>query len=471
MKIVCSQCEREYNFTNDQISRFKYSVFPCIVCKKLIKIAACPHCGTYYSITFSSANRDLYKLNCMKCNNDFTVSFPVIDENSTPQTVREKQSEITKGSIATSHSNKEDIGRDQFDPFFKNKRMEPAEERKFDDFHLNDFITLLRKGLTGKKLLVAGAGILSMSIITLGYNALIALLRENELITRVSIIRDFLNLFPIALIFYLYLLTASAISKITVSEEKGIALSYGDIVNHTGKVLAPLTIGNLLLALTATSLLFLFGNIPVVGPVIFSFLYLPLYLLSVAVAVIIFIGIWFIPPLSVFHSNLTGLSKSFGLFLYRHHLKLVFIVPVIILFSGIVFAFFYFIHFVSYSLLGLIGDILLMDEGIRIYSAVPSNLLELFGLSLFGADTSIFRTLLGNLNASHYIAGFIVGTALSVITVVLYSMMISIIATFATYIYTGIDSRVEIDEKRIIQILAILVLLLTAVILFKKAFF
>ncbi len=473
MKIVCSQCNREYNFTVDQIHRFKYSVFPCIECKKLIKIATCPHCGTYYSITFSTSNREQYKLNCMKCKHDFSVSFPVIGDHNLEKTANNEKKNINKNiSTIPAETDTHTADKPSYGSFPGSTKDKVKEKTKIASFNFFDIIEILQKALSAKKLITAGLGLVLMSLITMAYDALVAVLTENQIIATLSIVRDFFNLFPVALFFYIYLIIASALSKITYDEHNGISPSNREIVSCITGSLVPLTLGNVLLVLIATSILFLFGNIPVVGPFLFSLMYLPLYLLSVAVVILVITGFWFLPPVTITHGeNITVNAKAFWNFLLKNHLKLVFVIPVLTIFSGIVFSAAYFIHFASYSLLAQIGDALLSKNGIKVYSAVPSNLLNIFGLSLFGADTSVFKSLMGNLNFSHFTGGFIIGTLLSLITVFLYSILISIIATVSTHVYMGMEKGLAIEEKKIIQILVILILFLLSLILFKKLIF
>jgi hypothetical protein len=75
MQIFCSNCNTAHDVTYSQANSSESSVINCKKCDKQIKFQFCPHCGAFYSITFSNIKHGRYRYSCRKCMKDFAIEF------------------------------------------------------------------------------------------------------------------------------------------------------------------------------------------------------------------------------------------------------------------------------------------------------------------------------------------------------------------------------------------------------------
>ena len=75
MQVFCSNCSTAHDVTHAQANNSDTSVIHCRKCDKKIKFQFCPHCGAFYSITFSNIKHGRYKYSCKKCMKDFAIEF------------------------------------------------------------------------------------------------------------------------------------------------------------------------------------------------------------------------------------------------------------------------------------------------------------------------------------------------------------------------------------------------------------
>lgn len=471
MKITCSHCKSQYLINGSEIKKLYQSIFTCKKCSRYIKIAFCRHCSALYSITFSASENHNYVFQCFKCSKAFSIEIPFVKQNEGFIRANKKlqQNMPDKPVIRKREHRKTDGNKDKHSP---DSTITPR-GAILSSFNLQEFFSIAFSALTGAKLRVSIFGILTIiSMLFLFY-------RIENLIHKSAIVRDsqfassFFSLLPVAIAFIIFILTSAIISRITM--EKILFNSKWTIVksfHFMKRIIFPVFISNIFILIIANAIIILFAKIPIVGPVFFSLLFLPVYLISLLILIIICIGFWFYPPVIAHHK--TGVIKNFkNLFLFtkKHNLSLIYIILLLVVITTVIFTAIRFIHFSSVSLVIFLSKNILANEIKILFSAIPSNLLRISELSFFGTEIIYFKSLIGELLISHQIGGFIIGIIFSIFSVLLYASFISIIGTVSTHVYIAMERNRTIDDWKKMKPLLILALILLIIFLFKRIFF
>jgi len=226
----------------------------------------------------------------------------------------------------------------------------------------------------------------------------------------------------------------------------------------------------ILLLLISTSFI-LFVKIPAAGPVYFSIMFLPVYIISTFVIIVTCVGFWFYGP--IIAHNSTGQKETsqnlFG-FIKKHNISLVYIILILAIITTMIFSVINFIHYGSMKLTISMAKSMLTSDLKMLFAAIPSDLLKLTELSFIGTEVKILKSLISELFFSYQIGGFILGIILSSITVVLFSSFISLTATISTHAYILLERNLNVDDSAKIRPLIVLVLILVIILLFKKIF-
>lgn len=520
MQITCAHCKTNYSLTPEQIRGLSFSILPCKQCSKFIKITTCPHCQSYYSITFTSTQKARYSLTCERCSKPFSIEFPLIREpepadEGQPYPGKTAAEALPNIQARSAGSTEPTTGAGTYKPYApaapaaapsvsrKEKRVRPplfetfrrgghgdvpatVKERRLPkektsyknglnetsragaDFTLSGLFSICGNAFTAPKLLIGAVGIFLSFLIITGYGWLL-----NGLIDPSgSVLRPMLNMVPFALIFFIYILSAAAISRVTMdSVHSGARTSAGRLIEFLGRSFIPVFIANIALFLAMEMVLILFGKIPIVGPILFALMFLPIYAVSICVILIVAIGFWFYPP--IIASNRGGTSAFTGMFTFirRQNFRLAYAIPLMAAVTAVAFAAIYLLHYGSFSLSIFLAKNLLAEEGEKIFSAVPPSFLSMSDLTIMGSDSGLFRSLMSNLFLSHTIGGFIIGLVFSLISTLLFASFISVSATLSTHLYLMMDSDSDIDDQSKLRVLLLLVLILAGVFLIKKIFF
>ncbi len=521
MQITCANCKTNYTLTAEQISGLSFSILPCKQCNKFIKITTCPHCQSFYSITFTSTQQARYSLICERCAKSFTIEFPLIrepkpagEELPAPHVPpgpallnRQTQSLGTTGHTlspgmfrpsahpvpATSHSatrKEKGIKPPLFGKSLNKISPAPAKERPLPqnkyssgngsvvssltgaDFTLSDLFLICGKAFTPSKLIVAAVGIFLSFLLITGFSWLVSGLIGSPGNLESNYLKSMLNIVPFALVFFIYILSASMISRITMdSINSGSRTPAAGPLEFLGRSFFPVFIANIALFLAIELILILFGKIPIVGPVIFALMFLPIYAVSICIILIVAVGFWFYPPIIAGNSGgMTALPDMFR-FIRRQNFSLAYTVPLMAIVTAVTFAAIYLLHYGSFSLSMFLTKNLLAEEGEKIFSAVPPSFLSMSDLTIQGSDSGLFKAFVGNLFLSHTIGGLIIGLIFSLISILLFASFVSISATLSTHLYLMMDRGRDIDDRSKLRVLLLLVLILAGVFLIKKIFF
>jgi len=480
MQITCASCKTTYDLTMEQIQGLSSSIMPCHACNKYIKITTCPHCKSYYSITFSSAQQTKYRLSCERCSREFDIDFPVIREGVVADDEHMQDRERPGGSfffkkLFPAEKMKKTA---MSAPSFEEDRTQSwnipgAGKDHFPGFTLEGLLSICGTAFTVPK--IASASI----IIVIGFtflliaNWLVNLALEAGDIAANEYIKSLLTVIPLAILFFLYLIAAAVISRMTMDSMRIRAgSSPSGIYRFLAESLLPVFLANIVVFIVIDLVFILFGKIPVIGPVMFGLLFLPIYITSLCAVILIAVGFWFYPPIIALsvprrESPIRGLLG----FIRRRNFSLIYTIPLMTIITAVTFGAIYLLHYGSFTLSIFLSKTVLGEEGLKTFSSIPSTLLQLSDLTIIGSDSGLYKSLLDNLLMAHTIGGIIIGMLFALISILLFSAFISITATLSTRIFLMMEKGNGMDDSAAIRLLALLVLILAGVFLVKKIFF
>lgn len=463
MKVSCSHCNANYSLTKEQVSSLHDATMQCTRCGRRIKIAFCPECGASYSITFTQAAGNRYTLTCQRCTRPFIIEI---------SSSREKEAPGPAVPQATPEQPHEQPGKKQVP-----NRPEPAVRRKDsrdaeDSFTLWDILRTCGRAFTPQRMFVSATGMMLLFISLFIFDAIESHASPGPAPGQGITAYSFISFIPIILFIFFFLVTATAVSRITLMEteynEKCTALGS---LRFVGSQIVPVTLSNIVVFLLANTLLILFGKIPLIGPIFYSLLFLPIYIISVVFILTCAIALWFYPPILALErkSFLAGTRDLLG-FIKTQNLTLLIIIPVLAIASTILFTFINMVHQGALHVTLSMSKSILQSDLSRVFTAIPFSFQKIIDFPFMLSRLRSVESLIGELIVSYHVGGIILGLTLSVITLLIYASMISFIATISTYVFVILEKRGDVEDRKKIEILLLIVLLLAALLLFKKLF-
>ncbi|MCP4130598.1 MAG: hypothetical protein GY754_06415 [bacterium] len=502
MQIACTNCNSIYSLTAGEIEGLRHSIMTCKKCNNFIKITVCPDCKSLYSISSASGASSKYKVKCDKCAKFFVVEFPVIKDAQKreprpilPGIKKEEKKEKAETVFMTpkefNRSIKNSTNNSVKTPVknsTKNSPEKPGKNAKHGSSQLNhglsvpgvknytlkELFSICSSAFNIKKIMVASIGIIVMFLLLFVYkNIETAVFLSKE--SSNSYALSFLNMLPLAMIFFIFILASTIIARITMDNiaagAAGSNKGRSNLAVFTGKRIFPVFISNILILVLLNVVMILFGKIPVVRPIFYAILFFPLYVSSLLIFIIAGIGFWFYPPILARHKP--GLISNTGnlfRFIKKQNFTLIYIIPIMIIITTLTFSAIYLVYYGSFSLTISISSSLISDDIAKLFQAVPSFLLKISNLSFFASDVNLFNSLMGELVYSHHIGGLIIGIILSLISIFLFASFISIIGTLSTHVYILLENDIDIDDRNKLRLLTILVLILLGIFIFKKIY-
>ncbi len=471
MLVTCSYCQKRHTLSNDAIAALDNSIMRCDGCGHRIKIAFCPRCRTSYAITFSSAKAARYTLTCRQCSTPFTVAFPLpaagTRERPAPQEMPRQEAPLPRRPLSDQPHG---TGRM---PYPRETARRRAAEMIPKEATLRQALSICAGAFTPARLLYAAAGVILASglirIIELAQSAMHASSGPRES----AFLSSLLSFLPVVLFLFTYLLAATPIARLTIASALGGSReSLRGSASFLARSLGPIFLGSLCVLLVANTLLVLFGKIPLIGPVFYSLLFLPIYLISLAFIVVGIVAFWFYPAiLAQADGELAESVNAFVAFVRRHNLNLLVIIPIMGIASLLMFTFISLIHHGALSLALSLSSGVLQDDLPRTFTAIPFSLQKMMDFPVLISRMRLTQSFIGELMVSHRIGGIILGTSLAAIGLVIYSAMLSFAATVSSYVYMALERYEDVEDGKKIEVLAVIVLLLAALFLVKKVFF
>ena len=468
MQVFCSNCNTPHEVTQEQAESRERSIIHCRNCDKKIKLQFCPHCGSFYSITFSNIKSGRYRYKCRKCLKDFAIEF----------TDKSTAGETPEPAVSQKKDESSPVSPEQI---LKNLKKETAPAEKIEvanfinnsinSFSINELFAAAAGAFTFKKMAASSIGVTFMLLLMWIFSQAEALWFGNGRLTT-QFAGSLLSLAPVAIIFSLYTATAAVVSRITLDMLfQGAQTEWDDLIRFSLKTGIAVFTGNILLLLAVSSLLILFGRIPLLGPVFFSLAFLPVYVMSIMIFLLCFIGVWFYPPLSAHRERgLLGNMKNLLLFIKKHNLGLLYMIPVIILVTVITVSVIFIIHTSAFSLSISLSRNIISGDGGGVFASIPASFVKASEATVTGLGSGLFRQLSINTGMTHTIGGFILGATMILLTVLLLSAAVSVTATVSSHIYIVMERGLTIDDRKKGAVFLILTLMLSVLLLLKKLF-
>ncbi len=280
-----------------------------------------------------------------------------------------------------------------------------------------------------------------------------------------------LNFLSIFVFSFVFILTNTVIARLSMPEQPGFGdMQNGEIIAFTAERALPVLICNLAVLLAFNSLLIAFGSIPLVGPVLYSLLFLPVYLFSVATVILCAIAVWFYPPVLAIHGGIIASFREFIYFIRRNHFNLLVTIPLLAILTALFIALLNVIHYSALSLALGLSRGLLGDDISRILSSMPYSASGLLNIPHMIQGVKALPSMLGNLIFSYHAGGFILGAALGTISIALLAIILSFTGTLSARAYIMLEQGREPGGTRKIEILAVLFLVLAVLYMAKKVF-
>ncbi len=465
MQVICSNCSTAHNITFEDIHRLGNPVIHCSNCEKRIKIQFCPHCGAFYSITFSNLQNGQYRYKCKKCSAPFTIDFfegepasgKPVRINQEKKTEDEPAAEITPpgAAIPEKKAEKDEVS------FLRNS---------INTFTVHELLSITSGAFSLKKILASSAFVIFMLILLRIFSMIDSLYFSSSMSTASRFTGSMINLIPLAVMFSFFTLASAVVSKITLHRLFHNCEPAGDeVIGFAVKTAPGILLGNVILLLIVNSLLILFGNIPFIGPLLFSLSFLPVYTISIVIFIILFTGFWFYPPIAAHRENgiITNL-KNLLLFIKKHNLNLLFIIPVMMLLTIVTSSLIYLIHTSALAITMSLSQAVLHGNLAVFMSSIPAGFIKASESAFTNIDSGIFRGLYETILPVHQLGGIISGLSMSVITVMLLSIFISVTGTISSHIYIMMERGISVDDRKKAVVLFILTLMLTTLIQIKK---
>lgn len=473
MRIICSNCNTGQEFKPDNKSEEKNPVVKCKACDKKIKIQFCPHCSAFYSVTFSNIKSGNYRYTCRKCGKSFLINFS--NSEVEKPVVHQKNSESENnmnGEIPREQKKVQEYhlpGKKEKEK--TEKEVSPLTGEGINSFTINEIFRAMAGAFTWNKILTACAGAALMLLLT----RLFIFLSINIFTSPMSgtIAGALITILPLAIIFSFYLLTASVIAKITFNEiMSGEKIHAAGIAQFTFSAAPSVLLSNAILIIAAASLLILFAKIPVLGPLLFALTFLPVYTAGVVLTLLVIIGFWFYAPIAAHRDNgIRANLKNLFLFIKKHNLNLIFIIPAMTLLSSIVFGAVYIIHTAALTLAVKLSGALLGNDSGLLLSTAPASVVKAAEPALAVTGGSAFRGLYDSLTFSHTAGGIILGMSLFLLAALLSALFISVTATLSTQVYIMMERGIYMDDRKKAGVMIILSAAAASALIIKKLVF
>ncbi len=471
MQVYCSNCNTAHSITHEEMKRLKEPVINCSGCEKKIKMQFCPECGAFYSITFSNIQPGNYRYRCKKCSSGFMITIPAAVTSPVP--VVKPQQTFMPSPAAPKPAEKSADTKTAAQPV-KSPAPEAKSEITFMQNSINTFTVGELFSITGtsfsmKKLIPSAAAALFMLLLVRIFTSVQGMIPVS-FFSGSATASVLFNLLPATILFSFYTVAAAMVSKVTLERIfYNREPDWDSIVKFALKKCPAILACNVTAILLINLMLVLFGKIPLMGPLLFSLVFLPVYLLSVIAVMIFMAGLWFYPPIAAHRESGMFMNlRDLFVFIKKHNLALLYMIPVAAMLTAVTFAAIFAIHSIALTLTVTLSKAVLSGDASAIFSGIPALFIKISESSLSGINSSIFRQLAGDLTAAHYMGGFIIGTCMAVISILLMSLFFSVTATVSTHIYIMMERGLTVDDKRKALTLFILFMFLAVFILARK---
>ncbi|HPS58553.1 MAG TPA: hypothetical protein PK514_10655 [Spirochaetota bacterium] len=474
MQVYCSNCNTPHTISYEELKQLKDPVINCSGCEKKIKMQFCPGCGAFYSVTFSNIQPGNYRYKCRKCSMDFPITIPAAYQGT--RTGNEPESHVKSArpdlpNLASAVYRETvpaaGISPDQI-PQTAGSGI-TFMQNSINTFTVGELFSITATSFSIKKIIPAAAAVLIMLLIIRIITMLQGILPSASL-PGANTAYILFNLIPAAVLLSFYMVAAAVVSRVTLEKifynrEPG----WDTIAFFAVKKCPAIFICNTAALLLVNLALVFFGKIPMLGPLLFAVAFFPVYIFSIFIALLVSAGIWFYPPVTAHReSGMFRNLKDLLLFIKKHNLTLIYMIPVASMLALVTFAAVFIIHSFALTLTLAVSKAVLSGDAAAIFSGIPVIFVKTSEAALSGINGTIFRELSGELTVVHRLGGMIIGASMTLITVLLASIFFSITATISTHIYIMMERGLTVDDKRKALTMFILFMFLAVLVMARR---
>lgn len=456
MRVTCSHCRTQYSLPDAEIAGNAEPVYLCDECGWKIRIARCTGCGTPYSITFDTLEKQRYRARCRKCFIEFPVLF------TEPST--DRITEYLKFSVRYDVSPAQAPGgpalkRGEVAPWtgagdIMGTQDETPTERGVTSypgfFSYRGFFQSALRSLTRERLRNLAVFLFTMTAIYLGFEAVLSMI--GGIPGAAAIIKPVNGFIPRFFAGISFLLSGSLVYFSVWDEMNGASAATAAVVFR--RLQHPLLHSAVAAAVAVIAVrlpVFLFAGIPLLTPFLYAPLFIPLYALALICFTLLVLGTWSYPVVAARAGNgIAAALVSFYHFIDRHRHYL--IAPTVIL--GAVYAAAGSVLFLVHStIMKAAQRLCTLFQGGRVFgtfnvSSTPgvtvTELASVKSIQVYFMTTSgsPLETVMGILN-------ILIGAFLALLAV---SLFLSATASLSAHAVISLENRVYPDLKNTVLI-------------------
>ncbi len=232
----------------------------------------------------------------------------------------------------------------------------------------------------------------------------------------------------------------------------------------------PLMAGVAGIIFALNALIVLFSSIPVIGPILYSLLFLPIYVLSIVIVLLSLIAFWFYPPLLAYAVDVRSSIADFFYFIRKRHVALLLIALVLLVVTSVFTGLLLLLHNATLTAGLSLSRAFLGDEFSKIIPPVSASMGEGLNFIAYFSRLSLIHYITGELLLAHRIGGIFFGAVMVLISMAVYSIILSGVGTLSVWAYRAVESGHYPDARKIRFFLLTLLLILAILYLFKKVF-
>jgi len=489
MKITCTACSSKYSLSREQIDALPFSVMDCSTCRQRIKIIICPDCSSCYTVSFAGVASPRYMMNCKRCGRSFVVVFPTDQRGSSAlkdplpgQSIEKKvppapersgrniqRTRIEKPSHAPrspfiSKVEKKSPPGIAASPQQRDNNQRGSEPSLPGNFEVAEVLAAVTGAFSLSRTGAAFAGILTM-MISLGL-----MKSMGSLLQRVPLLGGLWPWLTAGVIFFIYTVAASGMALASFEEMFfKRSLSFGAMTAFMTRSAPSLFGASLLVLIMAEAALLLFGLIPVVGPLLFALLFLPVYGLSLGAVLLVSVGFWFYPPLVAHRKSGVGENvRNIFDFIKKHNLKLIIVIPILAVLSAVIVMVLLLLHQGALMVSAHLAAGIMGPDLAPVLSSVPLSLQSLSDFAGMARAAGGYGMYLGSLLSSASIGGMLLGLVMAGITALLGAIAFSAVSSLSTYAYVALERGSDPGNRKKIFLLLVMILFMVMLLLFRR---
>jgi hypothetical protein len=409
-----------------------------------------------------------YPLKCRKCGKSFAVSFVTKNKEKKEKNEVPHQKKVLAFGVDDHYH--------QAKPQ-QNHRENASHEERFNDTHREETyfsVDVIKNYVLSifhlKKIAISFAGVFTLFVLLSLMSWFESFLEKLEFIRLNLYFLHLLNFFEIFCFAAGIASIHSVIAYQTEAQGKGRILSFSEIAVFALSRSLPLLALSFGIILLFNGLMVLFGSIPFIGPVLYALLFLPVYVLSIALVLFGSVAFWFYPPLLACSNESRSSIIEFINFMQRHKTSLLPFLLLVIVLASVFAGLLLMLHGIGISIAISFSKSILGDEFFRMVSGVSLNVGDALNFRGFFSRFLILHHLMKDLLLGYRLGGMILGFVLFLLSGAVYSIILSGTGTISAWAFRAIESEERAYAKKVKNILITLMLLLAVMYLFKKVF-